>query len=194
MSLEKRIKEILAQRLKTSLNDPKRKRAAVLIPIFRKGNEYYILVTKRTEQVPQHKGQISFPGGSQNPGETLLTTALREAQEEIGLQEKEVTILGGLDDMFTFSSEFLISPFVGFIPYPYPFNINFKEIAEIIEIPWSELTNPQNWREEISKKEGHFLSLYFFYYQDHLIWGATARILRQLIDLVCPHEKLREKN
>lgn len=189
MALEKRIKEILAQRPKASLNDPKRKRAAVLIPIFQKGREYHILVTKRTEQVPHHKGQISFPGGSQNPGEDLLTTALREAQEEIGLQEKDVIILGELDDMFTFTSDFLISPFVGFIPYPYPFNINFKEIAEIIEIPWSELTNAQNWRQEITKKDSHFLPLYFFYYQDYLIWGATARILRQLIDLLCTNNK-----
>lgn len=189
MALEKRIKEILAKRLKVSLNDPKRKRAAVLIPIFQKENAYHVLVTKRTEQVPQHKGQISFPGGSQNSGENLLTTALREAQEEIGLQEKDVTILGELDDMFTFSSDFLISPFVGFIPYPYAFSINFKETAEIIEIPWSELTNPQNWRQEITKKNGHFLPLYFFCYRDYLIWGATARILRQLIDLICTNEK-----
>lgn len=189
MPLEKRIKEILAQRSKVSLNDPKRKRAAVLIPIFKKGTTYHILFTKRTEQVPHHKGQISFPGGSQKPGENLLTTALREAQEEIGLQEKDVTILGELDDMFTFSSDFLISPFVGFIPYPYPFIINFKEIAEIIEIPWNELTNPQNWREEMTKKDGHFLPLYFFYCQDYLIWGATARILRQLIDLLSTKEK-----
>ncbi len=179
----------MAQRSKASLNDPKRKRAAVLIPIFQKENAYYILVTKRTEQVPHHKGQISFPGGSQNPGENLLTTALREAQEEIGLQEKDVTILGELDDMFTFSSDFLISPFVGFIPYPYQFNINFKEIAEIIEIPWNELTNPQNWREEVTKKDGYSLPLYSFYYQDYLIWGATARILRQLIDLLSTKEK-----
>ncbi|MGB9700237.1 MAG: NUDIX hydrolase [Thermodesulfobacteriota bacterium] len=189
MTLEKRIKEILAQRPKVSLHDPQRKRAAVLIPIFQKGAAYHILVTKRTEQVPHHKGQISFPGGSQNPGEDLRTTALREAREEIGLQEKDVIILGELDDMGTISSDFLISPFVGFIPYPYPFNINFQEIVEIIEIPWIELTNPQNWRQEITKKDGHLLPLYFFYYQDYLIWGATARILRQLIDLLSPQEK-----
>lgn len=189
MTLDKRIKEILTHRPKVFLNDPQRKRAAVLIPIFRKGNAYYILVTKRTEQVPQHKGQISFPGGRQNPGEDLLTTALREAQEEIGLREKDVTILGELDDMFTFSSDFLISPFVGFIPYPYPLNINYQEIAEIIEIPWTALTDPQNWRQELTKKDGLFLPLFFFDYHDYLIWGATARILRQLIDLFCTNEK-----
>ena len=189
MTLPERIKEILAQRPKVSLNDPQRKRAAVLVPLFQKGIAYHLLVTKRTEQLPHHKGQISFPGGSQNPGEDLLTTALREAQEEIGLRAQDVTILGELDDTSTFSSDFLISPFVGFIPYPYPFKINFQEIAEIIEIPWIELTNPQNWQQEITKKDGHFQPFYFFHYQDYLIWGATARILRQLVDLLCPKEK-----
>lgn len=188
MDLEKKIKEVLAGRAKLALSNPKLKRAAVLIPIFQKDKEYFLLFTKRTNQVPHHKGQISFPGGSQNPGEDFLTTALREAQEELGLLEKDVVILGELDDMFTVSSDFLISPFVALIPYPYPYKINSAEIAELIEIPFSALTDLKNWREEIMEKDGHPFPVYFFHYHQHVIWGATARILKQLIDLISPAE------
>ncbi len=189
MTLEIKIKKILGQRSKKVIADARLRRAAVLIPIFQKANAYYILVTKRAEQVPHHKGQISFPGGSQEAGEELLTTALREAHEEIGLQEKDVRILGELDDMFTLSSDFLISPFVGLIPYPYPLRINPREIARVIEIPLTALTNPQNWTQETSHKNDLAYPSYFFRYQDFLIWGATARILRQLIDLICSDDK-----
>ncbi len=189
MNLEIKIKETLGQRSKKTIADSRLRRAAVLIPIFQKRNAYYILVTKRTEQVPHHKGQISFPGGSQESNEDLLATALREAYEEIGLQEKDVRILGELDDMCTLSSDFLISPFVGLIPYPYPFRINYQEIAQVIEIPLTALTNPQNWTQEKSDKNDLSDLSYYFRYQDFLIWGATARILRQLIDLICRGDK-----
>lgn len=182
--LEKRIKDLLANRPKVTPAEPHLKKAAVLLPLFKHDDEYYFLLTKRTNQVAHHKGEISFPGGKQDPGENLLHTALREAKEELGIHEKDVIILGDLDDMFTLSSDFLISPFVGLIPYPYPFKINTKEISEIIAIPLSALANPASWHQELRERDGHPQPVYFFQYQGHLIWGATARILKQFIDLI----------
>ena len=137
--MEETIKEILACRDKACIDQPGLIRAAVLIPLFKKNGEYYVLLTRRTDNVGTHKGQISFPGGKRDEGETLLSTALREAREEMGISEKDVRILGELDDMCTFASDFCIAPFVGLIPYPYPFKINRHEIEEIIEVDVHDL-------------------------------------------------------
>ena len=99
--MEKKIKEILACRDKACINDPALTRAAVLIPLFKKNEEYHVLLTRRTHKVSHHKGQISFPGGRQDKGEDLLSTALREAKEEMGIAEKDVHLLGELDDICT---------------------------------------------------------------------------------------------
>jgi len=182
--MEEKIKEILACRDKACIDEPGLIRAAVLIPLFKKDGEYHVLLTRRTDKVGTHKGQISFPGGKRDEGEDLLSTALREAKEEMGIAEKDVRILGELDDMCTFSSDFCIAPFVGLIPYPYSFQINRHEIEEIIEVPLSLFLDEAKFREELRSRNGELVPVYFYQHNEHTIWGATARILKQLMDLL----------
>lgn len=191
--MEEKIKEILACRDKACINDPALTRAAVLIPLFKKNEEYHVLLTRRTHKVSHHKGQISFPGGRQDKGEDLLSTALREAKEEMGIAEKDVRLLGELDDICTVASDFCVSPFVGLIPYPYPFKMNRQEIEEILEVPLSVFLDEDKFREEFRERNGEPLRVYFFQHEDHTIWGATARILKQLIDLLPEEDKTNLK-
>ena len=190
--MEERIKEILACREKACIDQPGLMRAAVLIPLFKKNGEYYVLLTRRTDKVRHHKGQISFPGGRQDPGEDFLATALREAKEEMGIEAKDVRILGELDDMCTVASDFCIAPFVGLIPYPYPFKINRHEIEEIIEVPLSVFLDETKFREEFRSHNGEPVPVYFYQHDEHTIWGATARILKQLMDLISKEDQKSE--
>jgi 8-oxo-dGTP pyrophosphatase MutT (NUDIX family) len=188
--MEKKIKEILACRGKACIEDPRLKRAAVLIPLYKKDGEYYILFTRRTEEVKHHKGQISFPGGGQDKKDKdLLATALREAQEEMGIEEKDVRILGELDDICTATTDFCVSPFVAVIPYPYPYKVNREEIEEVIEVPLSELLDERRFRQELHERDGEPFRVYFYRHQGHTIWGATAGILKQLLDLLPEDDK-----
>lgn len=182
-----KIKKILAQREKQTIvptNAPFAP-AAVLLPLYEKEGEYYVLLTKRTQKVEHHKGQISFPGGARHEQDRdLRDTALRETFEEIGVRPEDVEILGELDNMGTLTSNFLITPFVGIIPYPYEFIVNQDEIEELIEVPLSALADEKNLREEFYVIEGNKYRASIFDYKGYVIWGATARILKQLLDLV----------
>jgi 8-oxo-dGTP pyrophosphatase MutT (NUDIX family) len=190
--MEKKIKEILACRGKACIQDPRYRRAAVLIPLFKKDGEYYILFTRRTDKVAHHKGQISFPGGRKDKKDKdLLATALREAREEMGIEEKDVRILGELDDICTVSTDFCVSPFVALLPYPYPYKVNRQEIEEVIEVPLSELLDHRRFRQELYERDGQSFPVYFYQHQDHTIWGATAKILKQLLDLLPEKDKRR---
>jgi 8-oxo-dGTP pyrophosphatase MutT (NUDIX family) len=183
--VKQKIKQILSQRERKRISVPGLSPAAVLIPIYENSGEHYILFTKRTERVGYHKGQISFPGGAKSEeDETLLATALRESFEEVGLRPEAVEILGELDEERTISSNFVISPFVAFIPYPYRFKISEAEVEDLVEVPISALLNRANFREEVEVDGGRTFPSYFYYYGDKVIWGATARILKNFLDLV----------
>jgi 8-oxo-dGTP pyrophosphatase MutT (NUDIX family) len=183
--LKEKIKKILSQRIKRNISDEGLIKAAVLIPLYEKDENCYIVLTKRTELLNNHKGQISFPGGaSQTEDKTLKDTALRESWEEIGLNPDDAEILGELDDELTYVTNFVITPFVAFIPYPYEFMINPKEVEEIIEIPLAELIDRGVIQEEIEVREGRVIPAYIYKYNDKIIWGATARILKHFIGLV----------
>ena len=121
-SLTEIIKETLGARKPKGMDREKYYHAGVLIPLFRENGKYKILFTKRTDMVEHHKGQISFPGGGvEKDDRSVMETALRETQEEIGLMKEEVEILGRTDDILTLVSNFVITPFVGLIPFPYDF-------------------------------------------------------------------------
>jgi len=191
--MEEKIREILSCRQKTCIEDDRLKRAAVLIPVFKKDGEYHLLFTRRTDRVEHHKGQISFPGGRQDPEDAdLLATALREAEEEIGIRKEDVRILGELDDICTVS-DFCVAPFVGLIPYPYPFRPNPHEIEEMIEVPLSVLLDPARSRREFREHGGLTWPVYFYEHGRHTIWGATSSILKQLLDLLPEDEKRNSK-
>ena len=178
------MKQTLAQRQKSHIVDTSRVPSAVLIPIYYKQGEYHILFTKRTEKVKHHKGQISFPGGAYEEKDgTLLNTALRECAEEIGLPAEAVEPLGELDDFLTISSSYIISPFVSVIPWPYPLKVDPKEVEEIVEVPISALLDKSYLRRGTDTLEGQVITTYFYHYHEKVIWGATARILNQFLDI-----------
>ncbi len=184
--MKEKIRQVLSQHEKRQIIDLNATPSAVLIPIFEKNGEDHILFTKRTETVEHHKGQISFPGGKRNiEDETLLQTALRESLEEVGIRPKDVDVLGGLDDEKTHVSNYIISPYVGFIPYPYQFKISPDEVEKLLEIPISALISRANFREEIQTSGKKRYRAYFYTYGDDVIWGATSRILKRFFNLVC---------
>jgi 8-oxo-dGTP pyrophosphatase MutT (NUDIX family) len=191
--LRLRLKEILSQRRRQTITNTGLNRAAVLIPIYQKEGEYYILFTKRTQEVEYHKGQFSFPGGAQEAGdESLASTALRESFEEIGLRPEDAEVLGELDDVETITSNFAITPFVAVIPYPYRFKISRSEVEELISVPIPDLLNQEVSLEQLIGDGGELLTSYSYHYKEHIIWGATAKILKQLLDLAsdCLPQKL----
>jgi 8-oxo-dGTP pyrophosphatase MutT (NUDIX family) len=162
-----------------SLDGKERMRASVLIPVFDKGEGTYILLTKRTEKVKYHKGEISFPGGMYEEGDgDALTTAMRESMEEIGVRPEDVEIIGQLDDMNTFTG-FRVTPYVGLIPYPYNFTPSPDEVSYLIYLPLSHLLACEQKMESVDFM-GQARQAPAIYYGGERIWGATCRMLLQL--------------
>ena len=181
--MKEKVKRILTQRGRRVIKDAHLTPSAVLLLLYKKDGDCCILFTKRTENVTYHKGQICFPGGGyQEEDGTARITALRESFEEIGLRGKDVEILGKLDETTTVS-HFIISPFIGAIPYPYEFNLSHSEVDELLRVPISTLINENNPSEQFAIGNGECLPVYTYRYKNHLIWGATARILRQFLQL-----------
>ncbi len=161
-------------------------RAAVLLPLYERDGETHVVFTRRSELVEHHKGQISFPGGMYDATDPdLRFTAVRETFEEIGVAMDHVEIIGQLDEMITISN-FLVRPFVGRItePGPYPFVHSEVEVAEILEVPLPHLRDEANLLAEPRVYQGREITAYTWRWQHHLIWGATARILKQFMDVV----------
>jgi len=158
--------------------------AAVLVPLFQKNRETHILLTKRTDRVEHHKGQISFPGGAYHSEDgDCLTTALRETEEEIGLAIGSVEILGELDHQVTLTN-FRICPYVGIIPYPYPFKLSPFEVERLIELPLDYLIKHPEFKETYILFNGQSLVNMNINYQGDIIWGATARILKNFLEVL----------
>ena len=182
--MRQRLRQALSQRQKQHIVNANRVQSAVLLPIYYKQGQYFLLFTKRTQEVKDHKSQISFPGGAyQEEDGALVSTALRECAEEIGLMAGDVEVLGELDDFVTQVSNYIISPFVAIIPWPYQFKVNGKEIEEIIEVPISALLNMGQLQPETRIIDNEEVTSLFYPYQGRLIWGATARILNQFLDI-----------
>ena len=160
--------------------------SAVLVPLLKDGPEYKVLLTKRTAKVQAHKGQISFPGGAVDKADSSYEqTALREAYEEIGLMPRDVDLLGRLDDMLTMASNFIMHPFVGFIPYPYEFRLHSFEVQELIFAPLEVFLRPRRLNNiEPIAFEGRTYPSLAYHYKGHVIWGATARILENLAQIL----------
>jgi 8-oxo-dGTP pyrophosphatase MutT (NUDIX family) len=180
-----KIREILSSRQMQVLSREGYRKSAVLVPIYENKGEQHFVLTKRAQGVMYHKGQISFPGGAydKEDGE-LRATALREAFEEVGIHPGDVEILGNLDDQVTYTSNFVITPFVGTIPYPYKFKVNHREVEELIEVPVSALLVPSAYVLETMDDDGKSYPWGHYLYGKHKITGITARMLKQIMDLV----------
>jgi len=180
------VRQRLASRRRRVIDDPRQRRAAVLLPLYREGGETYVLFTRRTETVEHHKGQISLPGGGADAGDAgPLETALRETEEELGIPRERIRILGALDDVYTVVSGFVITPFVGVIPHPIPLRVNPQEIAEVLAVPLAVFRDPAALRvEERDGGPAGRVPVYFYHHGPHEIWGATARIVKSFVDAV----------
>jgi len=162
--------------------------AAVLIPFYRLGDELHVVLTKRTRLVRTQQGHISFPGGRREPEDPdLLATALRESHEEIGLDPNRVELFGRIDDFSTRDGAILIAGFVGMIDplaSPYPWIPAETEVAEILEVPMRHLLDPQNVIvSEPRLLNGRLWPDEVFLFREHRVFGATARALRNLLDI-----------
>ena len=164
--------------------DPRRP-SAVLVPVFEEDGEAWLLLTRRAQHLRNHRGEVSFPGGRQDPGETLIETAQREAFEEIGLDPATVDIVGELDHLVTVTSKAAIVPYVGVLPArPAELHPNPDEVELVLTLPFSELLREDTFREEWWQMWGDHRPMYFFDVVGDTIWGATARILYGLLTLI----------
>ena len=147
--------------------------AAVLIPMAWFENEWHLLYTRRTNRVETHKGQVSFPGGACDPGEeTPEQTALREADEEVGIYPQDVRVLGRLAPMITITS-FRVTPVVGVLRWPYAFRVENAEVARVFTMPLAWLADRSNrWEFKLPGRE--YGLIVYHPYDGELLWGATA--------------------
>jgi len=158
--------------------------AAVLILLYLADNEIYFFLTKRTDELKHHKGQISLPGGTQEGNEKLIDTALRETQEEIGINKTSISIIGTITPLFVPVTGFMIYPFIGYSlnkldPKPDP-----VEVATIFSVNISDLLNKENRTTEQRNIRGYDVQVPYFKLNDYQVWGATSMILSEFRDLI----------
>lgn len=171
----------LARRAPTPLAAPESlRRAGVLVPLFVREARLWVLFTRRTESVEHHRGQISFPGGAEEEeDEDLRATALRETEEELAIARGDVIPLGALPSIVTVTN-FYVEPYVAAVPQPYVWRPAEAEIAEVIEAPLASLMDPAILEKKpMAGREGLVL---FYHFGSHVIWGATAKILSDLLE------------
>ncbi len=160
------------------------RRAAVLLPLVATEEGSALVLTKRSDLVEHHKGQISFPGGGLEDGEEPLDAALRETYEEIGVRPAEIQILGRLDDEVMSFSGFLVTPFVGLVPYPNRLRLSPQEVHAVLQVPLRVLLDARNVRAELWDQSGTPSVIYFYSAGDQVIWGFTARLIARFLATV----------
>ncbi len=164
------------------LREPGAKPAAVLVPLYVAEGQLWVLLTRRADHLLHHPGQYAFPGGMRDEGDSdEVATALREAQEELGIPQESVMVLGALDDLLTVTG-FVISPVVGALPYPHQLQPDPREVAAVVPVPYAVVANPLLVEEQELSWRGKKLRSPVLHYGAHRIWGATARILLDLVD------------
>jgi 8-oxo-dGTP pyrophosphatase MutT (NUDIX family) len=178
--MKERIRNCLAALNHRKLTNGFAREAAVLMPIFEWEHEYHFLLTRRTEEVQTHKGQISFPGGMREGGEDLVATALRETFEEVGIEQNRIETLGRFHDYISITN-FRVTPFAGFIDGPFTTVPQVHEVAEILQVPFRVFLEPDRLRTERRVVQGKEEDVYFYSYGTHQIWGLTARIIRDFM-------------
>lgn len=176
----------LARRPRVALDRSDLISAAVLVPITDKDGRPHVVFTKKSNHVPHHKGQFSFPGGVvETRDASRVEAALREAWEEIQLPAEAVEVLGLLDDTETRATAFIITPVVGIVTERVAFVPDGREIERVIEVPLDTLADPAIFHAETWTRGGEDHEVYFYQVSaDDVVWGATARIVKQFLDLI----------
>lgn len=181
--LVKKISSVLTDRTPELVSGNNLKPAAVLIPIQERADGDYIVLTKRGDNMPTHKGQIAFPGGRVHAGDAdLVATALRESHEEIGVAPEHVRVLGRLDE-FTAGYGIVVTPVVGVIPPQYDFRLDLTETSAVASVPIRSLMEPGTYVKNAHLSPGGHASYHFYVDNGWDIWGVTARILVQFLEL-----------
>ena len=157
--------------------------SAVLIALYDEGDGAVVVLTRRAQHLRTHKGEVSFPGGRQEAGESPQQTALRESHEETGLSPADVDLVGELDPLATFSSGSLIVPFVGLLAQRPTLVAEEAEVEAILHVPLADLLDADAYREELWLFADGYHPLHFFEIVGDTVWGATARILHQLLSI-----------
>ena len=153
--------------------------AAVLIPVIARPEGATALLTRRADSLASHTGQIAFPGGRLDAGETAVDAALREAMEEVALDPASVEVLG-VGDAYETGTGYLITPVIGWLAQPPLTKPSEDEVAEVFETPWDFLMDPANHRRDFYDREGQRRWFWAMPWEDRYIWGVTAGILRAL--------------
>lgn len=181
-SLE-RLQQILERRPAIAIDAPEYRRACVLVPLIHVDGQWSILFSRRSANLAAHSGQIAFPGGAVEEGESLEAAAIREAEEEVGIRADAVELIGRLDDLIT-NSGFLVAPFVGVIRERIDYVLHEAEVTEVFEVPIDALL-------DVSQPEVRWVTFrdrqypaYFYRYAEYEIWGLTGRMLKAFLDLV----------
>ncbi len=167
------------------------RRAAVLLLLYPRGNHLYTVLTKRRHDLPDHPGQIALPGGSRDGQETVAQTALREAEEEVGVHAADVEVLGRLTHIYIPPSHFCIQIVVGYTPAPPLWRPNPAEVETLVETPISLLLDPATRQTMTVFREGRTWTVPYFAIDKFKVWGATAMALGEFITLLreaCPQE------
>ena len=157
--------------------------AAVLVPLYEAGGDVHVVLIKRPDTMPSHRGEIAFPGGKFEAGvdADLRDTALREAHEEVGLAPDSVEIVSRLDGIGTVATRFTITPFVGFLAGRPELSPDPREVVRVLEVPLSDLLDPGVYREERWDTHTADFDVHFYELEDETVWGATARILTSFL-------------
>ena len=181
--LEDALRRELAARCPARAGRRELRAAAVLIPLVSWPGEHRLLLTLRSADLRRQPGDVSFPGGAIDAADrSPLAAALRESEEEIGLEARDVEILGQLDERETVTG-FRITPFVGAVRGPYPFQPN-HEVEKLILVPLSELRRPEIRRVEYRRRRGGTVPVYHYQYRGHDIWGITGRLIKDLLEIL----------
>ena len=153
----------------------------MLVPLFEEAGDLRVVLTRRTHTVGTHRGDVAFPGGRKEPGEDLVAAALREAEEEIGLRPDTVEVIGELDRLATVVSGYEITPIVGALPGPPAVVPNPAEIDRVFDVAVNHLLEEGVYHQEEWDLPTGPRQVHFFEVEDETVWGATARILHQLL-------------
>lgn len=170
-------------RASITINTPART-GGVLLLLYPLDGRLHLVLTRRTEHLSSHSGHISLPGGACNPGESFEETALREAHEELDVEPASIQVLGRLTPLYISPSNFCIHPVVGYTSVRPAFRPDPHEVAEVLEVPLAELLDPATVREEDWHLRGMEVRVPFFAVNEHKVWGATAMVLAEFVELV----------
>ena len=185
MKLVDPLRHVLAERERIALPKDQGVRCAVLVPLMPDGEECRVVYTVRTEHLPDHRGQVAFPGGKHHASDpSLADTALREAQEEVGIVPAEVELIGRLDDVYTMATQYVVTPFVGVLRPDTRFEPNPAEVADLFTLSVGDLANPayrgtqpRTWGDEVFHVDVINAGA-------HNIWGLTLNITKNLLDCI----------